>query len=60
MPKEAFKNFPIFYQFCKGDLNKFFFLLRKGYYPYEGADTWEKFDEMAIPPKEDFLQRTRF
>ena len=38
------------YKFCKGDLNKSFLLLRKGIYPYEYMDSWERFDE--IPHKE--------
>ena len=29
-------------------------LLRKGVYPYEYMDIWEKFDETALPPKEAF------
>ena len=29
------EKFPNVYQFCKGDLNKFVLLLRKGVYPYE-------------------------
>ena len=29
-------------------------LLRKGVYPYEDIDNWEKFDETTIPPKEAF------
>ena len=33
------KKFPIVYQFCKEDLNKFVLLLRKGVYPYEYMDT---------------------
>ena len=29
-------------------------LLRKGVYPYEYMDSWEKFDETALPAKEAF------
>ena len=29
-------------------------LLRKGVYPYGYMDSWEKFDETALPPKEAF------
>ena len=29
-------------------------LLGKGYYPYEDTDSWEKFEETIIPPKEAF------
>ena len=29
-------------------------LLRKGIYPYEYRDSWERFDENTIPPKEGF------
>ena len=42
------------YQFCNGDLNKFVLLLRKDVYPYEHMDSWEKFDENILPPKEAF------
>ena len=48
------ENFPSIYQFCNGNLNKFVMLLRKGVYPYEYMDSWEKFDETALPPKKDF------
>ena len=48
------ENFPSIYQFCNGDLNKFVMLLRKGVYPYEYMNSWEKFDETALPPKEAF------
>ena len=39
------------YQFCNGDLNKFVLLLRKGVYPYEYRDSWERFDETSLPDK---------
>ena len=48
------KNFPSIYQFCSGDLNKLILLLRKGVYPYEDMDSWKKFDETTLPPKEAF------
>ena len=48
------KKFPRIYKFCNGDLNKFVLLLRKGVYPYEYMDSWERFDENTIPPKEVF------
>ena len=44
-------NFPRVYDFCKGDLINFVFLLRKGVYLYEDMDIWEKFDEISLPPK---------
>ena len=28
--------------------------LRKGVYPYEYMDSWEKFDKTPLPPKKDF------
>ena len=31
-------------------------LVRKGVYPYEYIDSWEKFDETSIPPKEGFYR----
>ena len=48
------KKFSSIYQFCNGDLNKFILLLQKGVYPYEYMDSWEKFDETTLPPKEAF------
>ena len=50
------KKFSSIYQFCTGDLNKFILLLRKGIYPYEYMDSWEKFDETTLPPNEDFYR----
>ena len=51
---ELKEKFPGIYQFCNGNLNKFILLLRKGVYPYEYMDSWEKFDENTLPPKEPF------
>ena len=42
------------YQLCNGDLNKFVLLLRKGVYPYEYMDSWERFNETSLPPKKSF------
>ena len=33
------------------------FLLRKGVYPYEYMDSWEKFDETSVPPKEAYYSK---
>ena len=35
-------------------MNKFILLLRKGVYPYEDMDSWGKFDETTLTPKEAF------
>ena len=51
---ELIEKFPGIYQFCNINLNKFVLLLRKGVYPYEYTDSWEKFDETALPTKEAF------
>ena len=32
-------------------------LLRKGVYPYEYMDRWERFNELSIPPKEAFYSK---
>ena len=42
------------YRFCNGDVNKFVLLLRKGIYPYEYVDSWEKFNETLLPDKKYF------
>ena len=40
------------HQLCNKDLNKFALLLRKGVYPYEYMDSWNKFNE-PVPLVED-------
>ena len=51
------EKFPSIYQFCDGDLNKFALLLRKGVYPYEYMDSWERFNETSLPPKKAFYSK---
>ena len=52
--KELIKRLANTYNFCNRDLNKFIFLLRKGVYPYEYMDNWERFEETSLPDKESF------
>ena len=42
------------YKFCDNDLDKFVMLLRKGVYPYEYIDEWDKFNEKVLPGKDSF------
>ena len=51
------KKFPRAYQFCNGDHNKIVLLLRKGVYPYEYMDNWERFDETSLPDKKAFYSK---
>ena len=37
--KELINKFSRIYDFCKGDINKFILLLKKGVYPYEYMDS---------------------
>ena len=52
--KESIKRFANTYEFCNGDINKFILLLRKGVYPYEYMDSWERFNETSLPDKKVF------
>ena len=49
--KKRFKNT---FKFSDNDINKFILLLRKGAYPYEYMDDWEKFHETTLTEKEEF------
>ena len=52
--KELFKRFANIYEFCYEDINKIILLFRKGVYPYEYMDRWERFDETSLPDKKAF------
>ena len=52
--EDLIKKFRNTYSFCNNDINKFVLLLRKGVYPYEYMDSWERFNETSLPCKEDF------
>ena len=51
---DLIKRFVSTHKFYNKDLNKFILLLRKGLYPYECMDSWERFNETSLPSKEDF------
>ena len=52
--KDLIKIFANIYGFVNEDIDKFILLLRKGIYPYEYMDSWERIDETSLPKKEDF------
>ena len=52
---ELIKKFPRTYKVCSGNLSKFVLLLRKGVHPYEYMDSWERFNETSLPPKNLFI-----
>ena len=53
--KEKFKKwFKNTFKFSYNDIKKFVLLLRKGVYPHEYIDDWEKFNEATLPEKEEF------
>ena len=52
--KDLINKFGSTYEFCDGDINEFILLLRKGVYRYECMDSWERFDEILLPNKDDF------
>ena len=49
--KKRFKNT---FKFSDNDINKYILLLRKGVYPDEYMDDWEKFNETTLPENEEF------
>ena len=49
--KELINRFSSTYNFSEGGINKFILLLRKGVYPNEYMNSWERFDEILLPSK---------
>ena len=45
------------YHFFNNYPNKFVLLLKTSVYHYQDMDSWEKFDETKIPPKEAFYSK---
>ena len=52
--KELIERFENIHKFCNGDINKLILLLRKGVYPYEYIDSWERFRETSLPDRKAF------
>ena len=52
--KYLINRFANTYRFCNEDINKFILSLRKGVYPCEYMDSWERFNETSFPDKEAF------
>ena len=53
--KDLINRYASTYKFCDGHVNNFILLLRKGVYPYEYMDSWERFDETSLSNNEDFF-----
>ena len=49
---EELNKFKNTFTFSKNDINIFMLLLRKGVYPYDYRNDWERFNEIALPEKE--------
>ena len=54
LDEELKKKFKNTFKFSNNAINKFILLLRKGVYPYEYIDDWEKFNETTLPEIEEF------
>ena len=53
--EELKKRFKSTFKFSNNDINKFILLLRKGVYPCEYMDDWEKFNETPLSENEKIL-----
>ena len=48
------KTFPNIHEVCNREINNFFLFLRKGVYPYQYMDSWERFDKTSLPDEKSF------
>ena len=46
-----------FFSFKDYNESQYKLLIRKGIYPYEYMDDWDKFAETALPPKDSFYSK---
>ena len=51
------KRFPSTYKLCNNNIDNFLLLLRKGVYPYEYMNDWNKFNETKLPSIKDHYNK---
>ena len=51
------EKFPCIYKLSKREKDKFILLLRKGVYPYDYMDSWERFNETKLTDKKSFYNK---
>ena len=51
---ELIEIFTNTYQFCENGNNKFLMLFKKGIYPYEYMDSWNRFNQGKLLPMNNF------
>ena len=55
--KVYLKRFKNTFQFFNNVINEFILFMRKGAYPYEYMDDWQKFNKTTLPEKEKFYSQ---
>ena len=53
----SIKKFSNVYSICNNSISKFLLLLKKGIYPYEYMNNWNKFNETELPIKKEFYNK---